>query len=376
MSTRFRLRRGAGAALSIALAAGAVACRSPAAAAQVAIGDLGRYNFTGGGSLDPGLVAAELSGLAWIEGDRYVAVGDDQATLYFLDIEVDFRSGRVRSVSFAPPVPLRDSAGQVLSGRRRADREDVAYDRRRGTVWIADERDAGDPSRPSLVEVDPATGGEIAHLTPDEGGPLAVYAAIRANYGFEALTRSEDGESMWTANEEALEIDGALASPARGSIVRLQELDDDLEPERQVAYVTDPVDHAISSPDAAVGEDRSGISALVALDDDRLLVLERALAADAKGMAGFRIRIYLVDPTGATDVSEPLYLSGLAGRSDWKPASKTLLWERRFGLPVSNFEGMALGPRLARGSRSLLLIADNGGGTWQSIYALELRGAP
>jgi hypothetical protein len=33
---------------------------------------------------------------------------------------------------------------------------------------------------------------------------------------------------------------------------------------------------------------------------------------------------------------------------------------------------MALGPRLANGQRSLLLIADNGGGTWQSIYALGL----
>jgi hypothetical protein len=363
-----------GAGLAIALATSILACRAPTAAAQVEIADVGRYNFTGGGSMDPRLVAAELSGLTRMEGDRYVAVGDDHATLYFLDIEVDSRTGRVRSVSFPPPVPLLDVAGQALSGPRRADREDVAYDRKRGTVWIADERDAGDPSRPSLVEVDPATGVEIARLSPDSGGPLAVYATIRPNYGFEALARSEDGESMWTANEEALEIDGPLASPSRGSVVRLQELDDDLEPERQFAYVTDPVDHAISTPPAAVGEDRSGVSALIALEDDRLLVLERALVGDSTGMGGFRIRIYLVDPSRATDVSEPPYLAGLAGRSDWQPASKTLLWEGRFGLPVSNFEAMALGPRLSRGSRSLLLMADNGGGTWQSIYALELRG--
>jgi hypothetical protein len=226
------------------------------------------------------------------------------------------------------------------------------------------------------VEVDPSTGIEIARLAPDRGGAFSVYASIRRNYGFEALARTADGEAMWTANEEALEIDGALATPSEGSVVRLQEFDDDLEPERQVAYVTDPIGHAISSPPGAVGEDRSSLSALVALDDDRLLVLERALVGDSTGMGGFRIRIYLVDPSRATDVSEPPFRSGLAGRADWTPASKTLLWERRFGLPVSNFEGMAMGPRLARGGRSLLLIADNGGGTWQSIYALELRDAP
>jgi len=362
--------------LALGLVTGVPGCRRSAAATQVEILDVGRYNFTGGGSADPRLVAAELSGLSRMEGNRYVAVGDDHAALYFLDIAVDPRTGRVRSVSFTSPVPLRDADGQVLSGQRRSDREDVAYDRENGTVWIADERDAGDPSRPSLVEVDPATGGEIARIAPDGEGALSVYSTIRSNYGFEALARTDDGESMWTANEEALEIDGGLASPSEGSIVRLQEFDDELRPERQLAYVTDPVDHAILNPPAAVGEDRSGVSALVALDDGRLLVLERALAGDSTGMGGFRIRIYLADPSRATDVSEPPFRSGLAGRADWTPASKVLLWEKRFGLPVSNFEGMALGPRLSRGTRSLLLIADNGGGTWQSIYALELRGAP
>ncbi|HYO47357.1 MAG TPA: esterase-like activity of phytase family protein [Gemmatimonadota bacterium] len=369
------MRIPSGVVLALALATVVSACRSSEAAAQVEIVDVGRYNFTGGGSADPRLVAEELSGLSRVEGDRYVAVGDDHAALYFLDIAVDPLTGRVQSVSFASPVPLRDADGRVLSGPQRSDREDVAYDRENGTVWIADERDAGDPSRPSLVEVDPASGREIARIAPDGEGALTVYATIRRNYGFEALARIDDGKSMWTANEEALEIDGGQASPSEGSIVRLQEFDDELRPVRQLAYVTDPVGHAISNPPAAVGEDRSGVSALVALADGRLLVLERALAGDPSGMGGFRIRIYLADPSRATDVSESPFRSGLAGRTDWTPAAKTLLWERRFGLPVSNFEGMALGPRLSRGGRSLLLIADNGGGTWQSIYALELRGA-
>ena len=363
---------------ALILIVGIAACDRSIASTRIEILDVGRFNFTGGGAAESQLIAEELSGFARMQDDRYVSVGDDHATLYFLRISVDSRTGRVRSVSFEPPVVLRDAQGQPIAGRgQSADREDIVYDAERGTVWIADERDAGDPSRPSIVEVDPSDGREVARLRVDGDGPLSVYTTIRPNYGFEAITRTEDSESMWTANEEALTIDGPLASPSEGSIVRLQEFDDEGRPERQVAYVTDPIGHAITSPPAAVGEDRSGVSALIALhDEDELLVLERALAGDASGMGGFRIRIYLTDADDATDVSAPAFRTGLAGRTDWKPAAKTLLFERRFGLPIANFEGMALGPRLANGDRSLLLIADNGGGTWQSIYALRLRGAP
>jgi hypothetical protein len=350
------------------------ACSASRATAQVEITDVGRFNFTGGGNADPRLVAEELSGFVRVRGDRYVAVGDDHATLYFLDIAVDPRTGRVRSVSFDRAIPLLDAEGRPLTGRgQSADREDVAYDPETGTVWIADERDMGDVARPSLIEVDPESGRQLTRMGTDRDGAFAVYADIRANYGFEALTRSEDGETMWTANEEALTIDGPLASPTAGTIVRIQEIDVEDGPARQFAYVTDATDHAITSPAGALGEDRNGVSAIVALDDDRLLVLERGLVGEATGMAGFRIRIYLADLDDATDVSVPAYRTGLVGRHDWRPARKTLLFERRFGLPVSNFEGMALGPRLANGQRSLLLVADNGGGTWQSIYALSLR---
>lgn len=352
------------------------ACDSRPAPAQVEIVDVGRFNFTGGGDPEPRNVAEELSGLARMEGDRYVAVSDEHATLYFLDIAVDPASGRVRSVAFGPPVALLGPDGRALpEPRMGSDREDVAYDPIGGGVWIADEWDAGDPARPSLVEYD-VTGRPLARLAPLAGGALAAFRNTRRNYGFEALARRASDGALWTANEEALTIDGPLASSGEGSVVRLLEIEAGLRPVRQVAYVTDPEGRPITTPPQAVGEDRSGVSALIALDDGRLLVLERALVGAPSGMGSFRIRIYLADPADATDVSAAPWDRGLDGRTDWTPAAKTLLWEGRFGLPVSNFEGMALGPRLADGSRSLLLVADNGGGTWQSIYALVIRGLP
>ncbi len=62
------------------------------------------------------------------------------------------------------------------------------------------------------------------------------------------------------------------------------------------------------------------------------------------------------------------------------PATKTLIWQR--GFPFSNFEGMALGPPVAGGRRSLILVSDDGGGIGgqnQRLLALTVRavdGAP
>src|SRR5512145_1352396 len=110
------------------------ACDRSIAATRIEILDVGRFSFTGGGAAEPQLVAEELSGFSRMRDGRYVAVGDDHATLYFLRISIDSRTGQVRSVSFEQPVVLKDAQGQPIAGRgQAADREDVVYDAERGT---------------------------------------------------------------------------------------------------------------------------------------------------------------------------------------------------------------------------------------------------
>ena len=88
----------------------------------------------------------------------------------------------MRSVSFSRPSPILDFEGRPLTGPgQSAHPEDVVYNPRHGTVWVADERDFGDVARPSLVELDPESGRELGRLVPEGDGPLSVYAAIRAN---------------------------------------------------------------------------------------------------------------------------------------------------------------------------------------------------
>ncbi|HUP19320.1 MAG TPA: esterase-like activity of phytase family protein [Gemmatimonadota bacterium] len=347
----------------ITLAAAVTACAGSAAPApETAVGlevvAVGRYDFRGGGHSDRRLAADGISGLARLEGDRYVAVADRGAALLFLEIAVDPRTGRVTRATFLDPVPLSGPAAAL------ADREAVACAPGCPTVWLAGE------GPPPWIAGHDLEGGTIA--VADLGLPsLTVFATARPNLGFEALAHRPEG-GLWAANEEALAADGPPATPRAGTVVRLIALDDSLRPLRQHAYVTDPVSGPITHPPPAVGREASALVELVALPGGPLLALERALGGDGNGVAAFRVRLYAVDPVGATDVSGPRYRAGLAD-ADWTPVEKTLLLELRPGLIMANYEAMALGPELEGGDRSLLLMADNGGGTIQSIYALRVR---
>ena len=111
---------------------------------------------------------------------------------------------------------------------------------------------------------------------------------------------------------------------------------------------------------------------MVALDGGDLLSLENILQGDAAGATETIIRVYHVSLAGATDVSAPEFSSGLIGR-EYQPVGKRLLIELRLGGTESNYEGMCLGPRLANGDYSLLLVRDNNAGSDQSIHALRLQ---
>ena len=97
-----------------------------------------------------------------------------------------------------------------------------------------------------------------------------------------------------------------------------------------------------------------GVPALAALDDGRLLVLEREVFVPGGGFwdklrnAFTEIRIYAVDP----------------GRDSAGILRKSPLCSFRTGAPnLANFEGMCLGPVLPDGRRCLLLIADSQNGS-------------
>jgi hypothetical protein len=265
-------------------------------------------------------------------------------------IEIDPSTGRILAQSITARIPVPGLGADV---------EGIAIDRAAGTVLAADEASG------TIRRFDLATFAACGSLRVP---PVFESPNMRANFGFEALGCLR-GEA-WTANEEALVSDGPVSSTQAGAWVRLQRFDAQGFPAGQWAYRNDP----ISGMTDLVDVERSGVVDLVPWDRHTVLVLEREFGGSV--IPDFRSRLYAVDVSAATDVSNVRMLAA----GGFVPAAKTLLWQR--GFPFSNFEGMALGPPLADGRRSLVLVSDDGGGVGgqnQRLLSLAIRaerGAP
>ena len=321
-----------------------------AAAFVLLSGSIGLAGITitdvGGVPLASGATGAgELSGLTWVSGNQFYAVSDNGARLFPLAVNLNPVTGAILSAALSNPVNL--AAGTDIEG--------VAYNATTDTVYASDE------TGPAIREYNRTTGALLGALTVP-----GVYANIRTNYSLESLSLRPGASALWTANEEALSVDGPLSTVGAGTVVRLQKYDAALNPAGQWAYDTDGITGAL------LGQERSGVSDLVALPNGRLLVLERELGNAGFLQPPFRSRIYLVDFAGADDTS----LINALNTVVYTSTSKQLLWEGAFLL--DNFEGLALGPQLSGGAYSLLMISDDGGSVGgvspnQSLYALTIE---
>lgn len=315
----------------------ALALSSPAARATTLI-DPGQ----GPVALAAGAAGASmLSGLAWAGGNQYYAVSDGSAALFELEIAVDPATGQISSASVVDSLGLAagsDLEGLVLLG---------------ASVLASDE--VGPAIREYLISDGSVAGGVAVP---------AIFAQARTNFSLESLAMrvapDPADDALWTANEEALTVDGPLSDSTSGTVVRMQRFDTSGTPDGQWAYVTDPYPGA-----PFFGLERSGVADLLALPKGELLVLERSFSNQA-----FRARIYEVSFDGATDTT---LLADLT-TDPFTPVAKQLLWE--VAQVTHNYEGLALGPQLAAGDRSLVLVSDDGGGAPQSLYALRLIPEP
>jgi hypothetical protein len=162
---------------------------------------------------------------------------------------------------------------------------------------------------------------------------------------------------MYTANEQALTVDGPAATAATGSIVRLLKLNvagNSVAVGPQFVYQVEPI-HGTNT----FGAPQSGLSDLVAMPDGALLALERSVSLLAQPST-YLSRIYEISFAGATDVSVGPTANGLIGQT-FTPVSKQLLWSGPAdGTNGQNLEGLTLGPRLGNGDWVLIGVVDDG----------------
>jgi hypothetical protein len=202
---------------------------------------------------------------------------------------------------------------------------------------------------------------------------------VRHNLGLESLTRTPDGRLI-TGLEQPLAQDGPVSTGARGGRVRLAEFVPEgrsWRPGREWAYDLDPTPRQ-PGYDTPCEDGENGLSELYALDDTRLIALERACLQGAPGAPAFNpVRLHLVDVAAADDVSALTALNGASVRA----ARKRLLLDLTTLAPrlppalatLSNFEGIAEGPAAPDGSPTLLLVSDDNFRATQTLAFLWLK---
>lgn len=278
--------------------------------------------------------AGGYSGITWLGDSLYAVVSDNLKQDGFFRFSIQLDS--LGDITSARCIDFVDAG---MPGR---DSEGVAWCENRGTLFVSGEKD-----------------NEVVELTL-EGKPTGkklnlpeIVATATKNYGLEALSYNAHTHRFWTTSESTLPGDGPQATATNGveNKLRLLAFDDSLQLVGQYWYVMDkPVAEAQPQHFA------HGVSALAAMDDGRLLVMEREFAVpEGKIGAYVNSKIYMVKPTSCSAIHHDSCSS---------PLQKELLteWITAIGLldfSIANYEGMCLGPKLKNGGQVLILIADS-----------------
>ncbi len=250
--------------------------------------------------------AGDYSGICAL-GDNLYAVVDDKAS------EDGFWVFRLVADTVAGRITEAENMGFRSTGKENRDMEGVCYRRSTQTLFISGEAD----NEVYEYRLDGQRTGRRLAMPP-------AFKKARGNKGLEALAYDEGSHRFFTTTERPLPGD---------TLLRIQSFGDDLQPRRQYLY----------RPDAAISRKYyHGVSALCAMGDGRLLVLERQvyvprLKLEAKTV----VRIYEVSP-GSEEMLEKTLLREFTTR--------LTLTGRRF----ANYEGLC-----HLGDGWLLMVADS-----------------
>ncbi|MCR5578050.1 MAG: esterase-like activity of phytase family protein [Prevotella sp.] len=273
--------------------------------------------------------AGNYSGIAWMGGNRYAVANDKSPTtgFYQMTIDIDSIAGEILSVRL-------DTF--LTCGQPTRDEEGVCYMPQNQTVFVSGERDQ------KILEFNLQ-----GQLTGRKLNIPEVFKTAYSNRGFEALTYQQKTHRFWTTSESTLQADGdkpTIDKKIRNHL-RFQSFGDDLQPKEQYWYMTDS-----ATVKKRKGTSIMGVGGLAALEDGRIVVLERELYFPKKQIGSYcLVKLYIVDPSQHQPGEE---------------LKKTLLttFRTRFNLTrrnFANYEGICVGPKLADGRQLLILICDS-----------------
>jgi hypothetical protein len=330
---------------------------------------IGRAIFPTGSPFE----GTEIGGLSGITYDAdkqvYYVISDDRgskAPARFYSVKIDLTSGNLEKekIEFTGVTTLLDENGKSFS-EFNLDPEGIAFTG--NSVFVSSEGDVDRQINPFIKEFSSA--GKLLKtlpipekFLPDSKGSKGV----RNNLGFESLTLTPDKKYLFTATENALVQDGAVPSLQSGSPSRILRYDvAGSKLDREFLYVTEPLP-ADANPEGKFTT--NGLVDLVAIDENRLLSLERAFSLET----GNTIKLFEISTEKADRIEG---LDSLKSRlSEVSPAQKRLLLDlETLKIPLDNIEGLTLGPVFGDGSRGLILVSDNNFSALQETQILGFK---
>lgn len=303
-----------------------------------------------------GTTVGGLSGITYDAVNNYYyaisdAKNDANGTVRFYRLNIDLSSGSLAAggVTFTGMTTLKDAGGTQFAADV-TDTEGIALTKN-GDIFVASEGIFSTNAQPFINRFNAATGTQNFALplaSPKYDVSADTSFGVRSNKSLESTAITPNGQFLFTATEVALEQDSGLASGGPSRIVKYN--------------LSTGVAEAEFIYNADAG---NGISEVLALDENTLLVLDRNVSN------GFG-KLYQVSLLGATDVksNNGLIASGMGSIT---PVSKTLVADLSSFPPGTNFEGMTLGPTLPNGKLSLILLADNNFGTAGPLTNIPTR---
>ena len=290
-------------------------------------------------------------------GEWYL-VSDDRSehgAARFFTARFNFDSRRLRSVALRTSVHFKPPISNFLHSTEHAidwiDAESIRVNPRSEELLVTSEGDA-ERQTASWVRRADRTGNWLDEVALPPVLASGLHRGPRPNRSFEGLAFEPHGRALWIALESALLQDGEPADTLHGADVRLTRIPWPDGTATQYVYGTD----AVRAHEAGESAD-NGISEILVLNEQALLVLERSGIRAADGQFRFHSRLYCAETAGATDV---MSFESLAGRSYVRATKHLVLdFDDLQGTTAGNLEAMSWGPSLARGRRSLVLATDN-----------------
>lgn len=316
------------------------------------VGEFTRPAGTAYPLLPDGAPFGSLSGLTLdVESGQWVGVIDDREGTRVAWLAIELTPDGV-AVSPTRMMPLTPGPGVPARIARASDLEAIVA-LPDGTFLMGEEghvRD-GEVWQPAILHVtrDGVVTGTTAYpgmfsITNDPA------RGLRDNQGFESLTRTPDGRVI-AGLEQPLRDDGEATSferPGRGRLIEFAWKNARWQPGRQWRYMISPTPRVEGFPEVC-SDGENGLVDLLALNDTRLLALERACLLDDAGThTANPVRLFLVELVG-DDARKTLLLDLSTLAPKLSPALARL----------DNFEALAFGPSQPDGSRTLLVVSDD-----------------